>query len=311
MPREVWGTYSVTDHKAPRAFIADVMLYDRLVLPVPMKGEWELWEQRQWAPDRLETLRKILEEKDRVQCIEWKVGQWDKEKEDYQNQMKGRYAFNERLAGEIGRDAFLYTRTRLVDRLPRSVTGIQAVPTYSTYDDFAEAVGFSVSDNKAAPIPLPPHGLAAASIGVEFLVPESPEVGDKADEALLKAAIDISSDDAYRNARRSFWRWQREFFGDDVITDQKTLEAAAEEMSDLLADVQRAYKWDKAKTIAKFAFLIGSVGLGMIGGPLAPVSIAGFVLTVGEFSFGQLADRHDKREPSPAALVYTAKKQLK
>jgi hypothetical protein len=33
--REIWAAYSVTDHLAKKAFVADVMLYDRLVIPIP------------------------------------------------------------------------------------------------------------------------------------------------------------------------------------------------------------------------------------------------------------------------------------
>jgi hypothetical protein len=35
MSRERWGTFSVIDHKNAAALVPDVLLYDRLVLPVP------------------------------------------------------------------------------------------------------------------------------------------------------------------------------------------------------------------------------------------------------------------------------------
>ncbi len=34
MARLLWGCYSVADHLEPRAFVADLLLYDRLVIPV-------------------------------------------------------------------------------------------------------------------------------------------------------------------------------------------------------------------------------------------------------------------------------------
>lgn len=307
MPREVWGTYSVIDHKAPRAFIADVMLYDRLVLPVPEEGEWHLWEENDWAPDRQAALREILEKQGRVKCRPWKVGQWQDDQVDYQKRMAERYAFDEALAEQIGQDAFLYTRDKLVEELPRSVTGLHAVPTYRSAEEFKKSVGYEDAQDREKPIMLPIGGLAAASIGAKFLVPEDPAADD---EDLLGEAIEISTGATYRKARRSFWRWQREFYGDDVITDQETLDAAAEEMADLLADVERAYAWDRAKTIGRYAFLVGSIALGMIGGPLTVVSIAGVTLSVGEFSFNQIAEAQDKRDPAPAALVHTAKKEF-
>jgi hypothetical protein len=35
MARQIWGCYAVADHKKPKAFVADVLLYERLVVPVP------------------------------------------------------------------------------------------------------------------------------------------------------------------------------------------------------------------------------------------------------------------------------------
>jgi hypothetical protein len=93
MGRQVWGTYSVKDHCDPNAFIADVLLYDRLVqrsespetvdlsrrerlalvgpaskryqdfhsvplvIPVPPDDEErKRWEDAGWQPDRLDNL---------------------------------------------------------------------------------------------------------------------------------------------------------------------------------------------------------------------------------------------------------------
>src|SRR5262245_23696369 len=38
MSHQFWGVYAVTDHKVHRAFVADVLLYERLVVPVPPAG---------------------------------------------------------------------------------------------------------------------------------------------------------------------------------------------------------------------------------------------------------------------------------
>ena len=44
MSREVWSTYSVKDHLYPRNFPADVMMFDRLVFPVPEVGSFPAGE---------------------------------------------------------------------------------------------------------------------------------------------------------------------------------------------------------------------------------------------------------------------------
>ena len=68
MAAEVWGTFSVRDHCRPNAFAREVLLFDRLVLPVPAnEAERARWRKpndakpkETWNPDRLDQLRHIL-----------------------------------------------------------------------------------------------------------------------------------------------------------------------------------------------------------------------------------------------------------
>lgn len=58
---ETWGTYSVRDHSRSRAFVADVLLYDRLMIPYPPnEAEVERWKTSGWDPDRLKTCLQTL-----------------------------------------------------------------------------------------------------------------------------------------------------------------------------------------------------------------------------------------------------------
>jgi len=66
--REIWGTFSVKDHCLPNTFVREVLLFDRLVLPVPDTAEEQRrWEHpnaadlgETWDPEQLDTLIKIL-----------------------------------------------------------------------------------------------------------------------------------------------------------------------------------------------------------------------------------------------------------
>ena len=70
MARQVWGTFSVKDHCAPNAFVAEVMLYDRLVVPRPPdENERIRWRNEGWNPDLLDKLLSILGE--RAYVIDW------------------------------------------------------------------------------------------------------------------------------------------------------------------------------------------------------------------------------------------------
>ena len=67
-----WATYSVRDHNHSDAFVADVLLYDRLVVPVPPEyepDEYERWVQNQWAPGRL--LNMLARIPDLVEKVSW------------------------------------------------------------------------------------------------------------------------------------------------------------------------------------------------------------------------------------------------
>jgi hypothetical protein len=79
---ELWGTYSVRDHLRRRAFVADVLLYDRLVIPRPPTPEEERpqpgkitevtrWGQAKWKPGRLANLLDILREGDLIIEVPW------------------------------------------------------------------------------------------------------------------------------------------------------------------------------------------------------------------------------------------------
>src|ERR1700740_3302090 len=72
MASQIWGTFSVKDHCQSNAFVREVLLFDRLVLPVPSdEHERSRWRHpnpkvpaETWDPDRLDVLRSILGSQD-------------------------------------------------------------------------------------------------------------------------------------------------------------------------------------------------------------------------------------------------------
>jgi hypothetical protein len=92
MSRETWATYSVKDHLEPRSLAIDLMLFDRLVFPVPedahippgtnllaSNGEvrWvsdpverARWEAYEWNPEAQAELLELL--KPVVRKVGWK-----------------------------------------------------------------------------------------------------------------------------------------------------------------------------------------------------------------------------------------------
>lgn len=293
MARQVWGTFSVNDHCRPRAFVADVMIYDRLVIPVPPDDEERArWERQGWDPSKLERLLAILG--DRAQALNWD--------DSRKQQWKTKYDAGSQIAYETGDWAFEATRTLLTENLPRHVTGIQAVTAFASVEELERELKVK---RAAAPIGIP-GAAAAAIVAREYLIPDDPA---HTDEDLLKTAVDLSSDPSYRRKRAGYWRWAREFLDDRGLTDQVAIRDAVDEMRDLLEDEQKVIRRAKVRTGVRFAFLMGSVTLGMLGGPLTAVGVGGAFVSVGEFIAERfLDDRHESSRS--VALVHDARKHF-
>lgn len=295
MARQIWGTFSVKDHCEPRAFVADVMIYDRLVIPVPPNDEeFARWEHEGWNPSKLHQLLEILDDRDRAYRLDW---------DDVQKQnWKTRFDAGSQVAHDTGDWAFEATRSSITENLPRHVTGIQAVTTFASVEDLEKELKLKHAN---APVGIP-GSATAAIVAREFLVPDDP---NRTDEDLLRAAMDLSSDQSYKRKRANYWRWAREFMNDKGITDQLAIQAAVDEMNYLLEEEREVIRKSKIRTGVRFSFLMGSITLGMLGGPLTAVGAGGAFVSVGEF----IADRflEDRREPNQdVALVHDARKHF-
>jgi hypothetical protein len=295
MGREVWGTFSVKDHCEPNAFVAEVMLYDRLVIPRPPdEAETARWQAEGWQPDRLDELLAILG--DRAYVVDWDA--------ERQRSWSNRFRAGTDIAQATGDWAFAATRTELTSRLPRNVTGVQAVTHYMSEQELWEDL--RLRPTQPGEIPLY-GGTAVAVLAHEFLVPNDFQRGH-AD--LLKDAVELSSDKASSRKRAAFWRWQREFMDDKGITDETAVRDAVEEMHDLIEEEKAVIRRKWIRTGSQFAFLVGSVALGMIAGPLSAVAIGGAFVSVGQFVSDKFFESQAPGEVKPVALLRDIQKHF-
>lgn len=295
MGKQVWGAFSVKDHCTPNAFVAEVMLYDRLVIPVPPDdGERARWDEAGWQPARLEQLLDILGE--RANTVSWDAQR--------QQQWKNRFEAGTEIAQATGDWAFAATRSELTEGLPRNVTGIQAVTNYTSVQELERDFGLHSAGQGEIPLY---GGTAVAVLGHEFLVPDDPR-WTHAD--LLRAAVELSSERAFRRKRTSFWRWHREFLDDMGITDQSAIRDAVEEMHDLLEDEKAVIRRKRIRTGTQFAFLVGSVTLGMLGGPLSAMAVGGAFVSVGNFVADKLLEEPRDDTNKPVALLRDIQKRF-
>lgn len=297
MGKQVWGTFSVKDHCDPNAFVAEVMLYDRLVIPSPPvnnEKEEKRWFENGWQPERLDKLLNILG--DRAYVVEWN--------EEKQQLWKNRYDAGADIAQKTGDWAFVATRTELTQNLPRNVTGIQAVSHYTSLNEIEKDLELKATPQGEVPLY---GGTAIAILGHQFLVPNDPKWSY---EDLLKEAVELSSERAFQRKRASFWRWQREFLDTKGITDKSAIEEAVEEMQELLEEEKTLVLNKKIRTTTQYAFLIGSVALGMLGGPLTAVAIGGAFVSIGQFVSEKIFNKPNNELDKPAALLRDIRKHF-
>ena len=309
MGREVWGTYSVRDHLREHPWAADVLLYDRLVIPVPPDpddpddpGEWARWEANAWQPERQRELLTVLGE--RAYPVPWRPYLRDQWSTLHADARTG-------LAQGIGTEGrrptaanpYVATAMLLGRGLPRRVTAVTAVATYRSLAEMETAVAL----RKLAPDDPLPAGQLTVVIGREFLAPDPGEFSD--DRDLLKAALDLEDDDV-RRRRAAYWRWQREFMRDGMFVTQDSIADAAEEMQDLIADEQRAVRQSRKRLVTLFAITTATAAATLLSAPLNPVTLAAAFLSVGGFAASEAFDAMDPGQPSPAGLLITARKEL-
>jgi hypothetical protein len=297
MGKEFWGTFAVNDHCAAKAFVTDVMLYDRLVIPVPPdQPEEARWEKAGWDPKTLYKLLDILG--DRVVKVPW---------DGYrQEAWKKRFDAAMGVGQETGPGAFQATRSVLTQGLPPQVMAVEAVSSYQSIDELEGALGMKPAGGGNIVLPA---GAVTAILAHEFLVPDDPGWSH---EDLLRAAVDFSSDRGFRRRRANLWRWQWDFVDAKmVVTDRSAIESAVEEMEELLAEERHATEKSKLLTATRYAFLVGAVTVAIMTAAMVPVALppiaaagAGVFMSVGQFTAENLlAPGPDSQERRAASFL--------
>jgi hypothetical protein len=326
MTVEIWGTFSVRDHLLDRAFIADVLLYDRLVIPTQPEGndpkdwpaEWDLFRQKRllnvlgelaipipWTPDR----RK-----------EWQRRFDDVHREERSRARAQAVTF---VAGDVATarasDSLPYQVTRILladyanldvdDRLFRRLraTGkarpgseIEAVAAYPSFDAFNKDVPIDEGDDSPetdAPSKttmLPP----TAIFGWNFFVPESAAKGEAEDLKLLKIAVGLAQRTEFIELRGEFYNWLS-----DISQGRIPPAEARADMEKRIAEFQKLMAAQEWKGMARRAIKVADAFTGGVGLINTIVGAGGAVF----FGLADIvADKHLKIQPPPPRLKVAA-----
>ena len=311
---ELWATFSVKDHCIPGAYLAEVLLYDHLLVPmVPMQRdglsaeeaeqEWKRWHDNGWQPAKLNQLLAILGQ--RATPIPWTRAlqdEWNGKMASAESPSMAALTQDIQAARPNG---YCMSGTVLERFAPRMAKTVVAVAQYRSLEDLQRNIPVRPVQ-PAAPVAA---GTLLAVLGHELLVPSDP---DRDDFKLLVDAVDVAGDETYREKRKKLYLWQQEFVGSDSMTDPTSIQRGVQEMQDLVRDVNTATKrqsvWKVFKNI--FSFLkIGTSAVNLV----EPVGAKAFgsAVSVGDYVLDRFEPNFPGGEATPAAaLLLDAQRRL-
>ena len=294
---ELWGVFSPADHLRRRPFVAEVLIYDRLVVPVPDEREEDLlrkWERR-WDPALQATLLDVIdaERPDLVRRVPWtaqhdydwrahaeaaglRVGLAHQTSRDV-DIIQGVDPANPNSLGQLGE------RTYLVDEInseqdqkmrssvpPGAVT---AVAAFGSHRLFSREV--PVQPASSATIDQTPLD----AFSWPLMVPSS---SARSDIDLLKEATELATSQETVAYRRHFHQWRRSLLSS---TDPKQ---AAEELNEIIDRYHAATRKARLRTRLRIAVMVVVAGAGGAVGALPPEVI--LPSTVGAAGLGKYLD---------------------
>ena len=301
MSRQRWGTFSVVDHQRPRAFVAEVLLYDKLIIPTPSDAaERARWRDIGRDPDRLDRSLDILD-KTAIRVP------WDEPK---------REAFNTRFASAKAAafdadnlaqakaakvDSLYITRMLLAqDFLPEMPKGVIAWPiaAYASCKDYRK--------DKARQTPAERKESLAMVLTHRFFVPEEP---GKSDEEMLTKAVLLAQRDDFQQKRAKFHEWQ-----DGIIRDGIPDAKAVEEMEDYLRQFDDIAKKAKADVYWRWAFMaipaLIATGTAGLGAPLVAAGAAGLI-SVAAFAKFDSKPKIEAGQYESAAMIHDVERTFR
>ena len=304
---QLWGTCSVKDHKLPGAFVAEVLLYDKLLIPVPptladgvsaedVESERERWSKH-WDPERQKRMLEILG--DRADAIPWTA----ERQVEWQKCMEAQVA-------DARRDGYFATGTVLQRFAPVMARSVVAVSQYHSVAELNKGARI----RRVEPHERLPGSSLMAVLGYELLLPDDPEQDDD-DFKLLRDAVKVACDGKFREKRRALYDWQQDFLSAEGETDAASIESAVTEMKRLVDEMttaterQRKWKWakkffsfsDAASKCSKLIPGVGAFGLA-----------ADAVISLGKFATeeGVEANKVDRNSIPAASLILELREKL-
>lgn len=314
-PPEVWGTCAVNDHQRPAAFVRELLLFDRLVVPYPDTDEERArWQDpnpadplETWDPDGLDDLLRVLGTQHQLghkgaRCAwtaPWSQARWH----------AGRT--RREVADIVAEDTFASTRRILAmgDDLPKRVEVIASYPNDKAWWQ------------ETQPTPVPPAPPTAASALVVLARPLLlPRIDAGKHAQILRQAVELASSGSFRVARTEYHQLVRRYVGPLQSPDNAAVGDVSE--ADLIYAREKLLEAEKqalAKagisgwTVTEWAMMIvgtlAQAGLAAAGA-LPALGASGPVAQFGGFVAGKLGKRNKDRPLNGASMFVAVDKTL-
>jgi hypothetical protein len=309
MSRERWGTFSVRDHMTDAPYVSDVLLYDRLVVPVPDANDHSAETQNYWAQWQPEEQAKCLEilkvKTDEEDGLALTVPWGSSQRGRFQNRMSTAVALASQQRDPGANyyiDPFEMTAELLKDEfspaLPKGVAKAWKVAAYGSAHAFEDDIR-SIRPGTRRRL--------AAKIRTRFLTPAERDP----DHEILKRAVDLVNTDAFRRKRSAFYAWQENIIEENIEDDK-----AIEELNQLLSAYNSATKKGFRTVKERFVFTILPVSLSLTGSILSHSSVP-IILGAASAAVQLVRFCRFDRKPSissgdfdAAAIIHDARKKL-
>jgi len=217
--RQRWAAFSVRAHRDLASLAADILLYDRIILPVPEDDpEYHRWVHEQWNPDDI--AERIVQSAGRIIPVPWTAklrAEWQNRRDALRN-LSGEVAYG--LTGVIYASyppawteiAASLQPDQIPERKPAILAGFQSAEEAKAELGLKPIAG--VQGSKPVPKDTIPGGRPVdlvVALHVHRMVCE-PAIADP-QQAFLRA-IDLAENDRFQRARRNLFDWEDQLFVD-------------------------------------------------------------------------------------------------
>jgi hypothetical protein len=261
-PRPRWGTFSVVDHRDLVSLTPEVLLYDKLVFPVPTDDDWERWAGKKWKPELQK--KRLGELGDLVHRVVW-TEELRKKWSDSRQLPK---FIKREVAGLAMASTEIVLAHSVLKDLAHSVL-IDHVPppfviaAYQHSEMAKKALGLTEGVGAHQKEKAELHRQVCALFERRLAMPllDNPE-------AAFQKAIELAHDTEYQQARRSLFEWE-----DKCVTSGWPSPAAIEELEKLIKEHDKLIKKFFVHTIIRKVFYVVELGTSELAKYFTKVSV--------------------------------------